>query len=402
MTTQKATHQQTKQHNRDLVLKTIFNHDTISRADIARVTNLTRTTVSDIVSVLLNEGLVKEVGFGSSQGGKSPILLSIAADSRFLVGLSLGKDKFIGAVVNLRGEIKDIVEFPVEDSNGEQALQLVYRILDQLIKKRKKSIAGIGIGTPGLINTREGIVLTSVNLDWQDLPLAQLIRKRYGLHVSVLNDSQATAIGEYIYGGDHKEHKNMIVVNVKHGIGAGILINGRLFQGDGGGAGEIGHVVVDENGALCRCGKHGCLETIASVSAVAQRVRSLAREGIKTSLPKNSRAITLDTIETAFKSGDSLTRQVVLNAGHYLGISLANLIGTLNIQRIVLTGDMTRFGTEWFDAVQKAMQDAALTRMALDTKLEIGTLDFKACVLGASALLTLDGYSLLFDQSSDL
>jgi N-acetylglucosamine repressor len=402
MTTQKATHQQTKQHNRDLVLKTIFNHDTISRADIARVTNLTRTTVSDIVSVLLNEGLVKEVGFGSSQGGKSPILLSIAADSRFLVGLSLGKDKFIGAVVNLRGEIKDIVEFPVEDSNGEQALQLVYRILDQLIKKRKKSIAGIGVGTPGLINTREGIVLTSVNLDWQDLPLAQLIRKRYGLHVSVLNDSQATAIGEYIYGGDHKEHKNMIVVNVKHGIGAGILINGRLFQGDGGGAGEIGHVVVDENGALCRCGKHGCLETIASVSAVAQRVRSLVREGVKTSLPKNSRAITLDTIETAFKSGDSLTRQVVLNAGHYLGISLANLIGTLNIQRIVLTGDMTRFGTEWFDAVQKAMQDAALTRMALDTKLEIGTLDFKACVLGASALLTLDGYSLLFDQSSDL
>lgn len=401
MTTQKATHQQTKQHNRDLVLRTIFNHDTLSRADIARATNLTRTTVSDIVTVLLNEGLVEEVGFGPSQGGKSPILLSIATDSRLLVGLSLGKDKFIGAVVNLRGEIKDIVEFPVEDSSGEQALQLVYQILDQLIKKRKKSIAGIGIGTPGLINTREGIVLTSVNLDWQDLPLAQLIQKRYGLHVSVLNDSQATAIGEYIYGGDHKEHTNMIVVNVKHGLGAGILINGRLFQGDGGGAGEIGHVVVEKNGALCRCGKHGCLETIASVRAVLERVQTLVHEGAKTSLPKNSHAITLDIIEAAFKSGDSLTSQVVLNAGHYLGISLANLIGTLNIQKIVLTGDMTRFGTDWFDAVQKAMQDAALTRMAQDTKLEIGTLDFKACILGASALLTLDGYSLLFNQSSD-
>jgi N-acetylglucosamine repressor len=401
MTTQKATHQQTKQHNRDLVLKTIFNHDTISRADIARVTNLTRTTVSDIVTVLLNEGLVEEVGFGSSQGGKSPILLSIAADSRLLIGLNLGQDKFIGAVVNLRGEIKDIVEVPVEDSNGEQALQLVYRILDQLIKKRKKSIAGIGVGTPGLINTREGIVLTSVNLDWQDLPLAQLIQKRYGLHVSVLNDSQATAIGEYIYGGDHKEYQNMIVVNVKHGIGAGILINGRLFQGDGGGAGEIGHVVVEENSSLCRCGKRGCLETVASVSAVLKRVQTLAHEGAKTSLPNNSHAVTLDAIEAAFKSGDALTRQIVLNAGHYLGISLANLIGTLNIQKIVLTGDMTRFGTEWFEAVQKAMQDAALTRMAQDTKLEIGTLDFKACVLGASALLTLDGYSLLFNQSSD-
>jgi N-acetylglucosamine repressor len=401
MTTQKATHQQTKQHNRDLVLKTIFDHDTISRADIARATNLTRTTVSDVVTVLLNEGLVEEVGFGLSRGGKSPILLSIAADSRFLVGLSLGKDKFIGAVVNLRGEIKDTVEFPVKDSDGEQALQLVYQILDQLIKKRKKSIAGIGIGTPGLINTREGIVLTSVNLDWQDLPLAQLVQKRYGLHVSILNDSQATAIGEYVYGGNHKEYKNMIVVNAKHGIGAGILINGRLFQGDGGGAGEIGHVVVEKNGALCRCGKRGCLETIVSVRAVIERLQTFAREGATTSLPKNPRSITLDAIETAFKSGDALTRKVVLNAGHHLGMALANLIGALNIQKIVLTGDMTRFGTEWFDAVQKAMQETALTRMAQDTKLEIGTLDFKACVLGASALPTLDGYSLLFNRSSD-
>ena len=398
----KATHQQTKQHNRDLVMRTIFAQDSISRADIARATNLTRTTVSNVVAVLLNEGLVEEVGFGSSQGGKSPILLSIAADSRLLVGLNLGQDKFIGAVVNLRGEIKDIVEVPVENNNGEQALQLVYQILDQLIKKRKKSIVGIGIGAPGLINTREGIVLNSVNLDWQDLPLAQLIQKRYGLHVSVLNDSQATAIGEYVYGGNHKEFTNMIVVNVKHGIGAGILISGRLFQGDGGGAGEIGHIVVQENGSLCRCGRRGCLETVASASAVLQRMQILACQGANALLLNNSRAITSDTIETAFKSGDALTRQVVLNAGHYLGISLASLIGTLNIQKIVLTGDMTRFGPAWFEAVQTAMHDAALTRMAQDTILEIGTLDFKACILGASALLTLDGYSLLFDRSSGL
>jgi predicted NBD/HSP70 family sugar kinase len=364
---QKATHQQTKQHNRDLVLQTIFVNDSISRAEVARVTHLTRTTVSDVVNGLLAEDLVEEVGRGESIGGKSPILLSIVADSRYLIGLNLAQDKFIGAVVNLRGEIKEIVEAPV-----------------QLTRKKLKPIVGIGVGAPGLVNTREGIVVNAVNLEWEDLPLGQLLEKKYKLPVSVLNDSQATAIGEYVYGGNHKPDENLIVVNVKHGIGAGILINGRLFQGDGGGAGEIGHVVVQENGELCRCGKLGCLETISSARAVVQQMKMAS----------------LEDVISAFQGGNSKTKTVVERAGHYLGTSLANLIGTLNIQKIVLTGDMTRFGEEWLNAVSTAMQTGALSRMAEGTKLEIGTLDYRACILGASAFLLLDDYSLLFNEEN--
>ena len=381
----KATHQQTKQHNRDLVLRTIFANETISRAEIARVTMLTRTTVSDAVAGLMAEGLVQEVGFGSSLGGKNPILLSVVADARYLIGLNLAQDKFIGAIVNLRGEIKETVELPVQNGNGQQALEQVYQILDELLKKDWKSIVGIGVGAPGLINTREGIVVNAVNLEWSDLPLANLLETRYGLPVTVLNDSQATAIGEYVYGGEHNPDGTLVGVNVKHGIGAGILINGRLFQGDGGGAGEIGHVVVQENGAQCRCGKRGCLETVASAQAVVRRAQA---EGTQLS--------TLDEIHAAFEAGDAKVRAVVLDAGHYLGASLANLIGTLNIQKIVLTGDMTRFGDAWLASVNHAMQDAALTRMAEGTQLEIGKLDYRACILGASALLLLDDYSLLF------
>jgi len=382
----KATHQQTKLHNRDLVLRTIFSHEPISRAEIARVTQLTRTTVSDAVGALIEEGLVREVGFGSSLGGKNPILLRVVPDSRYLIGLNLAQDKFIGAIVNLRGGIKEICELPVPDGNGEQALQLVYRILDQLLAGGGKPIVGIGVGTPGLVNTREGIVVNAVNLDWVDLPLANLLRSRYGLPVTVLNDSQAAAIGEYVYGGEHNPDGNLVVVNVRHGIGAGILINGRLFQGDGGGAGEIGHVVVQENGALCRCGRRGCLETVASAQAVVTRVRSRA----------GREAFTLDEIQAAFEAGDEVTRQVVQEAGHMLGASLANLIGTLNIQKIVLTGDMTRFGKTWLDSVNHAMHDAALSRMVEGTELEVGKLDYRGCILGASALLLLDSYSLLF------
>ncbi len=287
MNTKKATHQLTKQHNRDLVLKTIFENESISRAEITRVTQLTRTTVSDLVASLITEGLVKEIGLGSSIGGKLPILLSLVADSRYLIGLNLRQNKFIGAVLNLRGEIKATAEVDVAGTDGKKALQLVYRILDQLIRKKLKPIVGIGVGTPGLINTREGIVLNAVNLEWQDLPLGRLLEARYKLPVTILNDSQATAIGEYVYDGGQQPDSNLVVVNVGQGIGAGILINGQLFQGDGGGAGEIGHVVAQPNGVLCRCGKRGCLETLTSSSAVLQRVKMES----------------LDEVEAAFQAG---------------------------------------------------------------------------------------------------
>ncbi len=375
----KATSLQTKQHNRDLVLRTIFANESISRAEVARITSLTRTTVSDVTNGLLAEGLVEEVGRGESIGGKSPILLSIVADSRYLIGLNLAQDKFMGSIVNLRGEIKETVEIPVNDTNGKTALEYVYQIIGQLVKKNKP-IVGIGVGTPGLVNTREGVVLNAVNLDWQDLPLGQLLYKKFKIPVYILNDSQATAIGEYVYGGTIRHEENLVVVNVKHGIGAGILINGRLFQGDGGGAGEIGHVVVQEQGELCRCGKQGCLETVSSAYAVLRQLKMTS----------------IEQARAAYEAGDPNARQVLAKAAHYFGVSLANLIGTLNIQKIILTGDMTRFGNAWLEMVAAAMHSAALTRLVENTHLEFGTLDYRACILGASAYLLLDDYSVLF------
>ena len=385
----KATRQLTKQHNRDLVLQMIFGNQKISRAEIARLTELTRTTVSEVVGGLIKEGLVEEVGLGSSIGGKPSILLSLVADSRYLIGLSLMQDKFIGAVVNLSGEIKETVEIPVDGRDGTQALSLLYQILDRLTQKNWIPIVGIGVGAPGLINTREGIVISAVNLDWQDLPLAHLLEKRYGLPVSVLNDSQATAIGEFVYG-NHPSGSNLIVLTVMHGIGAGVLINGQLFQGDGGGAGEIGHVVVQENGLPCRCGRNGCLETVASAKAVVTRMQSLT---------DSLDPISLDVVESRFKNGDRTAQQVIMDAATYLGRSIGSLVGTFNIKTIVLTGDMTRFGEAWLSAVERAMSQAALGRMVEGTQLQVGKLDYRACVLGSAAHLLLDGYSLLFTQS---
>ncbi|MCZ2122765.1 MAG: ROK family transcriptional regulator [Anaerolineales bacterium] len=378
----KATHQQTKQHNRDLVLRTLFSHELISRAEIARITNLTRTTVSEVVSGLLKEGLVDEVGRGIA-GREKPILLSIVPDARYLIGLNLGQDKFVGAIVLLRGEIKETVEIKVNDSDGNNALELIYQILDELIRKGVKPIVGIGVGTPGLVNTREGVIVNAVNLAWKDLPLAGLLEKKYEIPVSILNDSQATAIGEYVYGGEHEADENLIVVNIQHGIGAGILVNGRLFQGDGGGAGEIGHIVVQEDGLKCRCGKFGCLETVAGARALINQV------GVSS----------FEQVVAEFLAKRNGTEKIVTTAGKYLGISLANLIGILNIQKIVLTGDMIQLGEVWFEAVKSSIRQASLEKMYQGTKLELGNLDYRACILGASAFLMLDDYSLLFQEN---
>jgi predicted NBD/HSP70 family sugar kinase len=203
-------------------------------------------------------------------------------------------------------------------------------------------------------------------------------------------------MGEYTYGKGHSSDSNLIVINARHGIGAGIVINGRLFQGDGGGAGEIGHiVVVPDGGQLCRCGNRGCLETVASTQALIKRVQTLVSQSIPTRLPQSSQEITLDTIEQAFLSGDHLARQAVLETGRYMGMAISSLVGTLNIQKIILTGDMTRFGNPWLEAIQEMITQTTLSRLAQETQIEIGQLGGNNIILGASAMLA-NNYSLLF------
>jgi len=260
-------------------------------------------------------------------------------------------------------------------------------------------VIGIGIGTPGLVNTREGVVVNAVNLEWNDLPLANLLEKRYHLPVFVLNDSQAAALGEYMYGDNRQQsEENLVVITVGQGIGAGIIIKGQLFQGDGGGAGEIGHVsIVQEGGLPCQCGNIGCLETIASAQAVVRNAQRLVGNSPGSPVLENAETITFDSIVLAFIQDDPLAKQLVHEAGRYLGLAVGSLVGTLNITRIVLTGDMTRFGQPWLHAIRETLEKSALSKQTQATQVEIGHLGRKSVALGASASLLKD-YSLLFTR----
>jgi N-acetylglucosamine repressor len=370
----KATHAKTRAHNERLILGTIYDHGPISRAEVARWTGLTRTTVSDVVSGLLQEGLAREIGRGPSTGGKAPIMLEVTDDARHLIGLDLGEKVFRGAIVNLRGEIVRAIEVPFDDRDGGDALARVYSLVDHLLAASDRAILGIGIGTAGLIDTTVGTVLQAVNLDWRDVPLGILLRRYTSLPVYVANDSQATALAEHVFG--RPRTSNLVVVKVGTGIGAGLILDGSLFQGDGFGAGEIGHVTVRPNGLECRCGRLGCLETVASSRAILARLAAL-----------QDPPATLTDAVAAARAGNRAVLRVVRESGEAVGLAVAWLVATLNVERVVLVGSVAEFGEPWLDAVRSTMRRSALPLLANPTTVEIGSLGEDGVVLGASALL---------------
>jgi len=370
----KATRQHTRNHNTQLVLKTIYDQPSVSRADIARLTRLTRPTVSAIVAELLQEKLVQETGLGPSAGGKPPMLLDIDADAHRLLCVDLGSQEFRGALVNLQGEITRRAAFPTGERRGEAAVQLVYDLLDELVAAGPAPILGIAIGAPGLINPEEGLIHRAVNLGWEELHLGEQLEERYQLPVYVINDSHLAALGEYTYG-EERAGDNLIVIRIGQGIGAGIVLGGQLYHGDGFTAGEIGHVVVNEEGAQCRCGNVGCLETVAGTRALLSAARDA---GVASDWAGFVAAVT---------AGNEMAGAIVNAAGRYLGVLIANLVAGFSIHHVILSGRVDQLGGAFLQAAYDEAMRRALPAMVSRTTLEYSRLGRDIVILGASALI---------------
>jgi predicted NBD/HSP70 family sugar kinase len=385
-TLEKATHQQTRAYNSQLVLRTVYDRSTVSRSDIARITGLTRTSVSDLIGDLIDSGLVEEVGRGPSTGGKAPILLRVVPRGREVIGLDLDGEAFTGVRVDLRGTVLHSAERPLDGRDGDEALELVFSLLDELTESSTTSLLGIGVGAPGVIDTTTGNVRWAANLHWSDLPLGRLLAERYETTVNVGNDSQAAALAEYTFGGAPRP-ENLVVVKVGQGIGAGIILGGRLYQGDGFGAGEIGHTTVVEGGEPCRCGSLGCLETVASVRAIVGRARHLAAHHQTSVLATDPGHLDEAAIVAAYEAGDEVARMVVDDAARQLGRALTGLVGTVNVRRIRIVGSATAFGERWLEIVRREAREHALPLLAAETSVEFGQTHEQVVALGAGALL---------------
>jgi predicted NBD/HSP70 family sugar kinase len=387
---EKITPERARTHNTQLVLKTIYESGEISRADVARSTSLARPTISEVVADLIEQGLIEELGYGPSTGGKRPVLLDIVNDSRYLIGLNLARESFCGALINLRGEIVHRVELPLNGRDGDVALDLVYAVVDALVETASRPLLGIGIGAPGLVDAVNGVMRQAVNLNWQDIPLGCLLWERYDLPVHTANDCQVAALAEHTFGNSADSARDLVVINVGWGVGAGIVHGGHLLHGNPLGAGEIGHVVVAENGERCRCGNRGCLETLVSTQAILRRARSVAQsipDSLLHRFAAHPETITFDTVCQTFEAGDEATRQVIRDVGRNLGIAAANLVGAFGSCRILIAGRVSCFGPFLLDAIRVEMTRRCFPSLARDTEIGFVSLGSDIVLLGASALL---------------
>lgn len=385
---QKATQQQTRTYNSQLVLKTIYDQESVSRAEVARLTELTRTTVSDLVAELQEKGLVEESGPGQSGGGRAPILLRVVEDARLGISLDLANDEFRGAVVTLRNRAIHTRTRLVPGRGGAAALAELYGLIDDLRAAADRPLLGIGVGTPGLVDTQRGIVVRAVNLDWQDLPLGRLLTERYGIPAHVANDSQLAALAHYMFDTESAAG-SLAMIKIGHGIGAGLILGGRLFQGEGFGAGEIGHLTVVEGGVPCRCGNHGCLETVASTGALVRRAQAAAQAHPGSQLARAAAAgdLTVQAIAAAAAAGDAPAQALVAETGRYLGIAVAALVSVLNIGHIVLAGSVIPFGEPLLVALRGELGRRALPTLVAETRVELAADRPDVVIRGATALL---------------
>jgi predicted NBD/HSP70 family sugar kinase len=386
---EKATRQQTKDHNINLVFKTIYAQGDISRADVARITHLTRTTVSDIVADLIEQGYLSEAGTGESAGGKPPILLHLNENARQIVSLDLSGADYSGAILNLKGKICDRQSVTPRLSDGKASLDDIYLLAQQLLEASTAPVLGIAVALPGLIDVEKGDTRRSVHLKWEDVPLQRLMQEHFRLPVYLINDSHAAALAEFTFG-EMRSAQNLIVVRIGEGIGSGIILSGRLHYGDGYGAGEIGHLTVVDGGRQCSCGNYGCLETVASPPAIIQHMQELAEyEWISftdggTLKPE---AITWDFVQSAYNSGDETVIELIKEAGRYLGISIANLVSILNLHRIVISGRYVEFDSLFLEAVSSEVKRRSLFTMAAETQIVNSVLGPENVLMGASALV---------------
>ncbi len=322
---EKAGRRHSRETNRRICLQVIAEQGTTSRAEVSRLTSLTRATVSSIVADLIEDGLVQEVGVGSSAGGKPPTLIELNASGRSIVVLDLSCRPFFGAVTDLRGSVLARVEAAEPGEAQEQSVESVLDLACELISRAPSQVLGIGVATPGIINER-GSILQAANLGWRDVDLADRLKERVEVPVLVTNDSHAAAVAAQ--RGLASRNHEVLLINISGGVGAGIILDGLLHLGTHRAAGEIGHVVVDANGEPCGCGNRGCLETVASAPIIW-------RNAVGRDAPRGNE-LAWDFDSLADLVGPAAAAKALAEAGKAVGEVAASLVNALDISQVVL------------------------------------------------------------------
>ena len=345
----------TRRHHRALLLQLLFRYGPASRADLARSSGLTRVTVSDVVGDLVTDGLLRESA-APVQGkvGKPPVLVQLAEEARQIVAIDLSADGLVsGALLNLSGVVQERRSRPLEDRRGEDAVALLHELVRDLVEAATRPVLGIGVGTPGVVDAA-GVVIHAPNLGWHDVELAEGLRAAFDVPVFVANDANTAVLGEHTFGnaGDG----GLMLIRVGTGVGSGLVLEGALLHGHRSAAGEVGHVVIDPDGAECACGRRGCLETVLAAPRLRERLAAGGPEALT-------------------------------EVGVQVGIALAPVVGTLNLHELVLSGPLELLDGPVLGAVDRTIRERLMPVSGEELVVRTSALGDDVVLVGAAVLV---------------
>jgi len=310
-----------------------------------------------------------------------------------VLGIDIGGSKILTAVVDSQGEMLSSDESITHAIKGSEAV--IQSILDSAHRALEQAgatiseICAIGVGAPGISSPEAGILFTSPNLPgWRDVPLRDIMQEKLGKKTFLTNDANAAALGEFYFGAA-RGTRNFIYITLSTGIGGGIIIDGKIYTGAIGAAGEVGHMTIDDNGPICNCGSKGCWEMLASGTALAREAKHRIKEGVRTSILKYAEGdvekVTAQVIHSAAEQGDNLAKELIARTGYYVGVGLANLINIFNPELIIIGGGLSNIGDILLQPAFKTAGERAYKEAFQAVRFASAELGRNSGVIGAAA-----------------
>ncbi len=386
-----------KSHNLRAILLALLRHEYISRTRLAKLTGLSTTTITNLISQLLEQGIVIEEGTEMLQprrgAGRPRMALRLVPEAQYAVGIHIGVGNIRVAVTDLRAHILSYLslDHPL-DKPAEAVLAETAELVNQAITQsgvNPQNVIGIGVGASGLVNPDTGINIIAPNLGWRNAPLREWLAKPLGLPVCVENNVRAMALGEALFGAAQNV-RVLAFVYARIGVGAGLVVDGQLYRGSGAGAGEIGHtMIIPDGGELCRCGNTGCLETLVSEPVIVGLAKELAGQngcGILATHLQQVEELTIEQVFTAARAGDTPTQIMLTQRARYMGIALANLVNILNPELILLGGIFTQEHNLLLPTIEATMRQHAFANLGQRVRLQPTGFGRNAGVIGGAAL----------------
>ena len=365
----------------------------VARTDIAQELGLTRASVSIIINDLIQNGIILETESRSTRSGRPPVVLDINPKSGLAAAIDMGATHVSVAIGDFSAHILEEVEQPFRIADGpKQCLEAGDRALRYVLEKcglQISDLAAVGLGVPGPVITDTGTVMAPpIMPGWDRFPIRATLETLWNVPVALNNDANFGAIGEWVFGAGRGE-KNLAFIKVGSGIGAGLIINRQIFGGTTGSAGEIGHLTIDENGPLCTCGNHGCLEAFAGGHAIELQAQKLVEGGKRTLLSdSNSKSITVREVAEAARRGDLAAQEILHRSGTFIGIAVAGLINLVNPSVVIIGGGVAEVGDLLTAPIRKVVRERSLRAAEHAVKITTAMLGRRSTLIGAMVQAT--------------